>query len=156
MQISKMLTGHEFFQSLLPEMVDRISSISAAKEIEKGKALYGVDTKATHVFVLLDGEVELRLPSSCCDSGLIVSRVSPGEFFGIAPLLDADRYTTLAICTSPSKILFIEAKPLLEMLKAHPSVGHQCMTVVARTYFERYQYLRERIQKALVDLGREP
>ncbi|MBP1595723.1 MAG: cyclic nucleotide-binding domain protein [Acidobacteria bacterium] len=156
MQISKMLTGHEFFRSLLPEMVDRISNISSAKKIEKGEAVYGVDKKATHIFVLLEGQVELRLPGSSGDPGFHVSRVGRGEFFGIAPLMNADRYTTLAVCTRTSKVLFIEAKPLMEMLKNHPSVGFQVMTVVARAYFERYQHLMERIQKALSDLGREP
>ena len=156
MQMSKMLTGHEFFQSLLPEMVDKISSISAAKKMEKGDAVYGVDKKATHVFVLLEGQVELRIPSSSCDSGLLVSKVSRGEFFGIAPLMDADRYTTMAVCTRTSKVLFIEAKPLIAMLRNYPLVGYQFMTVVARAYFERYQNLMERIQKVLADLGHEP
>jgi len=153
MDISKMLTGHQLFKSFLPEQVDKISRFSSSRTLQKGEIVYMPDRKATHVFVLLEGEVHLRLSSGTGESGLLVSRVAKGEFFGIAPLLGSDRYTTNAQCAKPSKALFIEAQPLIEMLKANPIIGQQVMTLVARTYFDRYQVLMERIQKVLNDLA---
>jgi CRP-like cAMP-binding protein len=81
--------------------------------------------------------------------------VSKGEFFGIAPFLDAERYTTSALCTKTSKVLFIEARPLIELLSNHPLIGLKMMSVVARAYFDRYQSLIDRVQRALSDLAVE-
>ena len=87
MSVGKMLTGHEFFHSFLPEQVAAISKFASARKLDKGEIIYRPDRKATHVFVLLDGQVELRLPSGADEMGFLVSRVSKGEFFGIAPFL---------------------------------------------------------------------
>jgi CRP-like cAMP-binding protein len=147
-----MLTGHDLFRSFLPEQVAAISRCASARKLEKGEIIYRPDVKATHVFVLLEGQVELRLPSGPSELGFVVSRVSKGELFGIAPFLKSECYTTSALCTKASKVLFIEAKPLIEMLNNHPLIGLKIMTVVAGAYFSRYQSLIERVQKALTDL----
>jgi CRP-like cAMP-binding protein len=155
MGVSKMLTGHFFFSSFLPEDVAAISKFASARTLDKGEIIYGPDRKATHVFVLLDGQVELRLPSGTSELGFVVSRVGKGEFFGIAPLLGSERYTTSALCTKASKVLFVEAKPLIEMLNKNPLIGLKMMSIVAGAYFSRYQSLVERVQKALADLSIE-
>ena len=151
----RMLTGHVFFSQFPPEEVDTISKFSADRKLEKGDVVYGPNRKATHVFVLLDGQVELRLPSGINEMGFTVSRVGKGEFFGIAPLLNQSHYTTSALCTKPSRVLFIETKPFMEMLQQYPLVGLKLMHIVAGAYFDRYQNLIERVQKALTDLAVE-
>lgn len=153
MNISKMLTGHTLFQSFPPEQVESISRVSSSRELEKGAIIYDSDRKATHVFVLLEGEVHLRMPATQGETGMLVSRVGKGEFFGIAPLLGCDRYTTRAQCAGASKILYIEAQALATLLKANPLIGQQMMSVVARVYFDRYQRMIERIQKVITDLA---
>jgi len=155
MSVGRMLTGHEFFHSFLPEQVAAISGFTSARKLDKGDIIYRPDRNATHVFVLLDGQVELRLPSGIGEMGFLVSSVSKGEFFGIAPFLGAERYTTSALCTKASRVLFIEAKPLIELLSNHPLIGLKMMSVVARAYFDRYQSLIDRVQRALSDLAVE-
>lgn len=155
MNVRKMLTGHVFFSQFLPQEVDAISRFTADRKLEKGEVVYGTNRKATHVFVLLDGQVELRLPSGTSEMGFMVSRVAKGEFFGIAPLLNQGYYTTSALCTKPSRVLFIETKPFMEMLNKNPLVGLNLMSIVAGAYFDRYQHLIERVQKALTDLAVE-
>jgi CRP-like cAMP-binding protein len=121
--------------------------------LDKGEVVYQPDRTPTHVFVLLEGQVHLRLPAGAGETGMLVSQVRKGEFFGIAPLLGSDRYTTRAQCAEASRILFIEAKPFLEVLDANPVVGHRIMTAVARVYFDRYLQIVERIQKVLSGLA---
>ncbi len=145
------LLAHQLFQSLPPEHVAAISRFSHVKQLDCDEAVYGPDTKATHVFVLLDGAVELRLPDSRECRGLLVSRIQKGEFFGIAPLLDSDRYTTTACCSAKSRVVFIEARPFIQMLRANPLIGQQIMSAAARAYFDRYLALIKRIQSVLAD-----
>lgn len=155
MSVTKMLTGHYFFSQFPPEEVDAISRFTSDRTIEKGDVICGIGQKATHAFILLDGEVELRLPSGSGEMGLMVSRVGRGEFFGLSAMLNHEHYTASAVGSKPSRVLFIESGPLMEMLNKSPLVGLKLMSIVARAYFDRYQKLIERVQKALTDLAVE-
>ncbi len=155
MDIGKVLKGHDVFRSFTPKQVDVIAAFSSLKTLEKGENVYTADKRATHFFVLLEGEVNLRLPGAPGHPGLVVSRVQHGELFGIAPLLGCERYTTQAVCTAASKILFVEARPLIEMLKGNALVGQELMTSVARAYFDRYRWLLERVEKVVFGLASE-
>jgi len=148
-----MLKGHDLFKSFLPEQVEALSRFCSTKTLEKGHTVYDADRKATHVFVLLDGQVQLRFPGSLGEAGPLVGRIGKGELFGIAPLLGSDRYTTRAQCATSAKVLYVEARPLIQLLKANPVIGHHVMTAVARAYFDRYELLMQRVQKVLADLA---
>ncbi len=149
MNIGKTLTGRQLFRPLLPEQIRKISGFSSARRFRKGALIYGPDTEARHVFILLEGEVHLRLPGAAGADGLVLGPIGRDELFGIAPLVGTSRYTTTAKCAKASRILFIEARPLVELLRANPLVGQQVMTVVARSYHDRFQLVAERIQKVL-------
>lgn len=156
MDIDKTLMGHDVFRSFSPKQVETIASFSSAKKLGEGETVYTPDKKATHVFVLLEGQIELRLSSDApARSGLLVSRVQKGELFGVAPILGCERYTTSAVCAATSKILYVEARPFLELLKGNALIGQDIMTSVARAYFDRYQRLSERVQRVIADLASE-
>ncbi len=155
MNIGTMLKGHDLFKSFPPEEVDRLTRHSSAKILEKGETIYTADQKATHVFVLLDGDVRLRLDEGSGPVDVLVSRVKEGELFGIAPLIGCARYTTRADAEKASKVLYVEVRPLLEMLRRNPAIGHEVMSAVARAYFERYKGLMERVKKVVGDLAWE-
>jgi hypothetical protein len=48
-------------------------------------------------------------------------------------------------------VLFIEAKPFIELLRANPLIDLQIMRMVARAYFARYEMLAELVQRFLSD-----
>ena len=153
MDVGNALKAHDVFRSFPPKQVDAITAFSSVKTLDKGEIVYGTDKRATHVFVLLEGKVHLCLPGAPAQPGLVVSRLQKGELFGVAPLLGCERYTTRAVCATTSKILYIEAQPLLEMLKSNAFIGQDIMNSVARGYFERYQRLVDRVQKVVADLA---
>ena len=155
MNIGKMLKGHDLFKSFPPEDVDRLTRHSDAKILEAGETIYTADQRATHVFVLLDGEVHLRLAEEGGPADVLVSRVKEGELFGLAPLIGCSRYTTRADAARSSKVLYVEARPLNETLRRNPAIGHEVMSAVARAYFERYKGLMERVEKVVADLAWE-
>jgi signal-transduction protein with cAMP-binding, CBS, and nucleotidyltransferase domain len=155
MDVSKVLKGHDVFRSFPPKQVDAITAFTSAKMLDKGETVYTTDRKATHVHVLLEGCVELHLRGAPAHPGLLVSRVQNGELFGVAPLLGCERYTTQAVCAAASKILYVEARPLIEMMKDNALIGQDIMSSVARAYFDRYQRLVERVQRVIADLASE-
>ena len=82
MDIGKMLKGHDLFKSFLPDQVEALSRFCSTKTLEKGQTVYDADRKATHVFVLLDGQIHLRFPGGTGEVGPLVSRIGKGELFG--------------------------------------------------------------------------
>ena len=58
------LTSQELFSFLLPDQVNAISDASEREAFKPGEFIYNKGDKATDFFIVLEGEVTLRLPGS--------------------------------------------------------------------------------------------
>jgi len=153
MSVTKMLKGHELFQSLSFEEVDRINSFSGLKDFAKDDRVFQSGTTGSHFFVLQEGCVNLRLPADAHEASIVVGRIEKGDIFGLAPLLGAGRHTTTAQCAEPCKVLAIEAGPLRTLLEQNSLVGLHIMRVVAQAYFTRYVETLQRVQKVINEIA---
>jgi CRP-like cAMP-binding protein len=153
MSVTKMLKGHQLFQSLSFEEVDRINSFSGLKEFGKDEGVFKSGTSGSHFFVLQEGCVNLRLPAHAHEASIVVGRIEKGDIFGLAPLLGAGRHTTTAQCAEPCKVLAIEATPLRQLLEQNSLVGLHIMRVVAQAYFTRYVETLQRVQKVINEIA---
>ena len=153
MSVTRMLKGHELFQSLSFEEIDTISSFAGVKEYRAGEEIFGSETVGSHFFVLLEGRVNLWLPADAHETSLVVGRMEEGDLFGLAPLLGKGRHTTTARCTGPAKVLAIEATPLMELLEQNCHVGLQVMRVAAQAYFSRYVETLSRLQNVVNEIA---
>lgn len=148
-----MLKGHELFQSLSFEEIDRVSSFSGVKQFLEGEEVFRSGSVGSHFFVLLEGRVNLRLPADAHEASLVVGRMENGDIFGLAPLLGKGRHTTTARCGEPSTVLAIEAEPLRALLEQNSPVGLQVMKVAAQAYFSRYVETLSRLQKVVNEIA---
>jgi CRP-like cAMP-binding protein len=153
MSVTKMLKGHELFQSLSFEEIETISGIAGVKEYGAGEEIFASDTAGSHFFVVLEGSVDLRLPADAHESSFVVGRMERGDIFGLAPLLGKGRHTTTARCGEPTTVLAIEATPLMELLEQNCSVGLQVMRVAAQAYFSRYVETLSRLQNVVNEIA---
>ena len=156
MNVVKMVKGHEVFRSLPFEDVEKVSNFSATKPFDKGAVVFQEGRPASHVFVLLEGRVEHRLPAKAGELNLVVGTVEKGEMFGLAPLMGSDRYTTTAHCAEASSVLCIEAEPLRALLEEHPDVALKVMRIAAQVYFARYVETLRQFQGTLQHIARGP
>jgi len=138
MGIGQILKGHDLFGLLSVEDMNLVSGFSSVKTLSAGESIFQFNALSTHVYVLMKGSVHLRLPSDDPDVSFLVHKLKTGEFFGLAPLLGQDRYTTTAYCTSAVQVLAIEAEPFRELLQHDYAVGYQVMREAARIYYSRY------------------
>jgi CRP-like cAMP-binding protein len=148
-----MMKSHELFRSLSFEEVELISTFSASKSYQQGDFVFRRKTYASHFFVVVEGRVNLMLPTADGESSLVVGRMNAGDIFGISPLLGFDRYTTRAQCAEPCTILAIEVAPFRKILEQNSTVGLAAMEVIARSYFSRYIEILSRFQNLLEDLA---
>lgn len=153
MSVTKLLTGHELFRSLRFEDVDRINSFSGLKDLDADAFVFERGMQGSHIYVLLEGQVHLRLPAGAHEASLGVGRIEKGEIFGLAPLLGAGRHLTSARCAEPCKVLAIEAAPLRELLEQEHAVGFHIMSMAAQAYFTRYVETLERVRKVINEIA---
>jgi len=146
MSIGGLLKGHDLFGALSVEDVDRISRISSVKDFEAGEAIFANNGRGTHIYLLLEGRVHLRIPTDPEEVSIVASRVEKGEIFGLSPMLGSPRYTSSAHCQVRSSVLAIEAKPLRDLLQSNCTAGFQIMNRVAHVYFERYINVLKNLQ----------
>jgi CRP-like cAMP-binding protein len=149
MSTAGVLKGHTLFQSLSVDEVEAISRFSSVKTLKKGEAVFREDAPATHVFVLLEGSVQLRLATEKGEYGLVVSKIEEGELFGISPLTGSTRYTASALCAKDAEVLAVEAKPLRELLQQDCMIGFQIMSRVAEAFFSRYVRVVKSLQSVV-------
>jgi CRP-like cAMP-binding protein len=148
-----MIKGHELFQSLSFEEVAAVSTFAAPKPFERDETVFGKGDRGSHFFIVLEGRVNLIIPSADNESQLVVGRMGKGDIFGLSPLMGADRYMTTARCSEDSTILAVEIVPFRKLLDDNPRVGLHMMEVMARAYFSRYVDTLGRIQGIVNDLA---
>jgi CRP/FNR family cyclic AMP-dependent transcriptional regulator len=146
MTVEKVLKGHDLFRSLSIEQANQISKFSFVKKYQAGENIFEYNKPSSHVYMLMEGTVNLRLPASPADVSLVISKIEKGELFGLSPLLDSPRYTATGQCATDTEVLAIEAKPFRELLQSNCLVGFQVMSQVAQIYFERYVEILKNLQ----------
>ena len=153
MGITKMLSGHELFQSLRFEDVDRINRFSALKKLDAGHLVFRSGNMGTHIFMLQEGTIHLRLPARAHEASLLVGVFGRGDLFGLAPLLRSGPHLTSAECVTSCQVLAIEAEPLRRLLEEESQVGFRVMRMAARAYFTRYVEMLRRLQTVVNELA---
>jgi CRP-like cAMP-binding protein len=149
MSIAGILEGHTLFQSLPLEDVRRISELSTERSYERGETIFAEGQTGTHLFLMLEGLVHLRLPASPPNFSIVVSQIEKGELFGVSPLLGSAHYTASATCEQRSHVLAMEGRPFRELLQHDCSIGFNIMSQVARIYFNRYVEVLRSFQRVV-------
>jgi len=147
MSVEKILKGHDLFRSLGLEKTFEVKGYSSVKKYHAGETIFGLNDLANHVYMLMDGSVDLQLPSKHHDYSLSVTKIEKGELFGLSPLLGSDRYTASAQCMEDTELLLIEAKPFQDVLNDNCIIGMSIMSQVARIYFNRYISVLKNLQE---------
>jgi CBS domain-containing protein len=153
MSVATMMKGHELFQSLSFEEIEKVSTFSVSNNLERGDEVFRSGILGSHFFVLLEGEIHLRLPAKAHETSLVVGRIDSGGIFGLSPLLGSPRFTTTAVCHTKCTVFAVEVVPFRALLEDNSQVGLRVMSVAANAYFTRYVETLKRIQNVVNDIG---
>lgn len=140
------LKGHELFATLTVDEIHKLSTFSSEKEYQAGETVFEYSKACTHFYMLKEGEVFLLLPANPPEFSFAISRIKKGELFGLSSLLKEARFTATAKCYSATKVLSIEAKPFIELLRSNEHANTEVSTRVAKTYYARYLKVLKKLQ----------
>lgn len=149
------LEGQEVFQYLRPEQLKAISDVAEVVEFEAGETVYEKDTPAEFFYVVLEGQVSLRLPGQSGVS-LQVDALTVGALFGSCVCFQLVDYSLDATCTTDSRLLKIESATLKDLMDRDLVLGYTIQTQISRIYFHRYIDTMNKLQSIVLNLPLEP
>lgn len=148
------LDKNEVFQFLRPDQLTAISNVAEVVEYRAGDTIYERGARADHFFVVLDGQVSLRLPGQSGVS-IQIDELTKGAIFGSCVCFQLVDYSLRAQCTRPSKVLKIESATLKELMDQDLLMGYAIQTQISRIYFNRYIETMKKLQSIVMNLPLE-
>ena len=145
------LTSQEVFSFLLPEQVNTISEAAERVSFKAGEFIYEKGDKADFFYIILDGEVTLRLPSHGGLS-LVIDQMGRGEVFG-GPLGQKRRaYALSAQGAQKGKLLKIDISVMKRLMDKDMRMGLSLQRHVANAYFDRYIDTMKKLQAIVMNI----
>ena len=137
----------ELFESLEEPQLNVILSHSTIESCPDGKVIFRQGDEATHLYVLIDGGVDLTVKTQDQTDFMTSQIQKEGAVLGIPSLIEPFRYNVTAKCLMPTKVLRIEAGQLKKKMEEDPRMGMQIMKKLAFIYFTRLNELRMGVSK---------
>jgi CRP-like cAMP-binding protein len=147
------LKSNHIFSYLKPEEIDFLSNYATTEEYKPGAIVYRKGQPASRAYVLLEGEVLLRVPSQT-GQDLIVEQASSGTMIGASVLL-GETYMVTAQCLTDCKIMSIGKTPLERIVEANPQMGLVIEKYLAEMYYQRSIDLMHKLEALIREVPTE-
>ena len=143
----------EIFSLLTSKQIEQITKSAEVKDFEENQIIYNHQEVARDLYILLEGEVSLRVPSkkdlSFDNFSIEIEKITNhGQMFGTNLLFGLKKYMTRAKVKKPSKVMIIHSEKFLQIIRENRS-EFAIMSYLAKVYFQRYidtmKELQERI-----------
>ena len=151
MPVEERLGSHDVFGFLRPEQLDVLSDAADVVDYKEGDTVYYHGKRAVHMYVVLKGEVSLRLPGKGGIS-IPIDEATPGVMFGTCECFDIETYSTTAQCTQDSKVMRIEAAALRHLMDEDLLMGYSMQRRISEIYFKRYLDTMKKLQAIVMNL----
>jgi len=148
------LAAHRVFQYLRPEQVDAISSAAEVIRARAGDTVYYQGAPAVYLYVVLHGEVALRLPGRQGVS-VLIDQLGEGEMFGSCVCVDMDAYYLTAQCVTDAELLRFEARLLKQLMAEDLRIGFAIQEQISKIYFKRYVDTMKKLQALVMSVPLE-
>ena len=133
------------FESLSDDQLKAIDRLGQEKSFGQGKEIFKQGQKAKTLYVLLDGEVTLRIKAEEEIDLMAETLRETGSVFGTGSLMSPYISNLTARCVKSAKALAIDSAGFQEILKRDPLMGFEVMTRLAQLYFNRLNTTRAAI-----------
>jgi CRP/FNR family cyclic AMP-dependent transcriptional regulator len=115
-----LLAGLSIFAALAPEELDEVASHLQRRAFAKGEIIYHRDDLPGSLYILVKGQVKIRLISQTDNRQVTFAWIAPGSFFGTISLLDEGHRNSDAVAVEPCQILAMSHDSFRAYLRSHP------------------------------------
>jgi CRP/FNR family cyclic AMP-dependent transcriptional regulator len=136
------------FGGLAPEILDELLSAASTVQVAQGVQLLGEGDPALCVFVVCEGELEIRKRGTH-GSEFRLAVLHPGDCVGEMSLIDIQPRSATVRAVSPSILLRIDHGEIAKLYRSHPEVYTMLVLNIAREISRRLR----RADQVLADMG---
>jgi CRP-like cAMP-binding protein len=134
-RIARQIAGR--LPGLSAAQAEKLAGISEERSYEAGEAIFKSGDIAKEVYLLLRGRVALRAKFGTYVDTITLASVAPMEFFGWSSLMEKQAKTAQADVVEDAKVLVFDAKELMALCDADPTLGYVVMRCLVDTVGQR-------------------
>ena len=132
----------ELFGTLSESQLNILLSHSSVQSFPGGKTIFRQDDEANHLYILIEGTVELSVKTGETIDFLTSKVEKEGAAFGVPSLIEPFRYNMTATCLKPSKLFVIDAGRVRMEMERDPKMGMEILKKLVSIYFNRLNETR--------------
>ncbi|MEW5871645.1 MAG: cyclic nucleotide-binding domain-containing protein [Chloroflexota bacterium] len=149
----ELLSRYPFFGFLKPTQLNKIAKIAKEETYDRGALLFREKETAETFYILLQGSIELYFTMEVeyhpeLRKELKFRVIYPGESFGISAFIEPHVLTSSARATEPSRVIKIDAAPMLEMCEKDEKLAYALTHQVAKAAMDRLNATRLQLAAA--------
>lgn len=138
----------EIFNGLAAEQIELLSPLFDLAVFECDQVIFDQGQSADYLYILRDGEVEIRY-KPYDGPYLTVAHIVSGGIFGWSAALQHEYYTSAAVTRCKCSALRILGEKLQALCKAHPETGVIILERLSEVISERLQATHKEVLKLL-------
>ena len=155
------MIGNDFLQSvgifmgLDENQLTMVQSCCSEERHKAGTKLFGEGEKATHLYVVKSGQVDLRfdLPGRATSEKNTISSIEEFNAFGWSSLVAPYLYSLSAYCASPTcDVIKIDGQSLNKLFEKDNRLGYLILSNMARVIGKRFQKIEKLATAAPVSM----
>jgi CRP-like cAMP-binding protein len=136
------LAGLPFFRGMPQWALVRIAQAATVLFFPEGHVLLRQYDRATTVFVMLSGVVQILIRVGSEDL-LVGTLHGEGQLLGWSTFRPTDRYTASVRCEEPTMVVRVSATVFEELFDQDPEFSYVTLSRVAVSVAERYELARD-------------
>ncbi len=148
-QLLEVLKGVDILSGLDDESLKKILDISQTVEYSSGHRIFEDQSIGDDLYVLLDGEVTIKIENLQPDFDINIFKVEKGQIFGELALIDDAPRSATAECPVPVKLLTIDGNKLRDLMGTDYKIGYYISSNIARIVCTRIRNTNKKLLAAV-------
>ena len=143
------LAKSELLKGLAPDQAERLAQLAESVTAKAGANLFKAGDYAQHIYVVLDGEVELHMQVpdwwGIDTPHRKVSTAKAGQVIGWSALVEPYVYQLTGVCVTNATLARFEGAEVTEFAIRDPLAGHRLLSQVLKVVSGRFHTLAEAV-----------
>jgi CRP/FNR family cyclic AMP-dependent transcriptional regulator len=124
------LSAIPFFAGLDPATLQRVAAGMRSRRFRRGEVIFHIGDPGDALFVIVEGEVKISLPSETGEEAIIAT-LRVGDVFGELALLDGAPRSASATALSASETVMLPRDRFRELIATEPGVRDALLASIA-------------------------
>jgi CRP/FNR family cyclic AMP-dependent transcriptional regulator len=160
---TEILERISIFADLPSHELEDLASKLQRRLFAKGEIIYHHDDLPASLYLLVKGQVKIRLISQASNRQVTFAWVMPGSFFGTISLLDEGHRNSDAVAVESCEILALSREVFRQYLRSHPAAMEAMLETMAARWRKTIQHFYDlafldvpgRLAKVLLQMAEE-